>query len=471
MAKTTPERESIIDAFDAIITFSYAYEWQKLQNNGIDELSYLADQIISEVAKEAIPLFMRKGEKFAAIFSILNKLQEAVVADSCPKAIKLGDFWLNKPKILSGEYLVNKYVDEFDVIVTIVMVVILDLHKLLPDEIKPFVTIEQVDAILTKKCDEMKLGFKRGKFRIPIHKERMASMLREYFINTYSIKQTTYEEVNAYEELAAGYCEEAIHDFVKMVEEEFYVRSVIKFFPLGKTIDVEIDRYYTWPQLCFHPMNYNKLLSIYSDNKKLFLNKGIQSIGDDAYLNVRLKKIIELGGRFSQAQRIPKGGVKRYMFDSNRDAVVVVDGKPIQNHLVMIFPYDKPVPGLQDKLNDYARYIGNRVNTYVREYGHTSGYEDEIKNAVAYRNIAIPYTRLSLSDASSVLPHIYALLCFEYERSSDNSGNLKKQQKLDVYEMIKNHEIIYSIESVESVRKEKEDRMLNIMEKLESHKG
>ncbi len=468
MARTTPERESIIDAFDAVITFSYAYEWQKLHNNGIDELSDLADQIIAEVEKEYPPLLTSPEERFDVICSILNRLNAAVVADSCPKAIEPGDFWINVPDSFSGEQLIHSYQDEYDDIVMIVMVVISSLNKSLPDEIKPFVTIEQVDAMLSKTCDELKHNnemAQQAKFRMPIHKELMATMIHQHFLRTFSLGQTTYEEVVAYSELSAGYCEKAIAEFVKMAANMFAVATVIKFFPLGKTIKVEIDRYYTWAQLCFPIKDYNKLLSIYSDVKELFLDKGVKSIGKDDSLKVKLKNIIAFGAGFKRLEDNPKGSLIRYLFDSNRTPVLV-DGRPIQNHLVMIFPYDKPLPGAQEKLKDFARYIGNRVNVYVREYGDTEGYEKEIKEAVACKNIDLPYTRFSLVDSSSVLPQICSLLCFEYERSSENASHAKKRQSLDVYEMIKNHGFKFSIESVESARKDKKNKMNRVVKKF-----
>lgn len=414
---------------------------------------------------------MRQEDRYHAVCRILNMLKEAVVADSCPKPIEPNDFWINLPEILSYEELIHKYGDEHDDIVMIIMMVISNLHKLKPDEIKPFVIIKQVEEILTKTCDEMKREDKGGKFGIPINKKLMASMIREHFFKTLSIEQTTHEEIIACSELTAVYCEKALPEFVKLIKQKFYVYAVIKFFPLGKTIDIEIDRYYNWGQLCFNAFDYNKLLSIYSGVKELFLTKDVPSAEgkaqDDAYLNVRLQKIIELGGELSQNESYPGGGVKRYLFDSNRDAVVV-DGKPILNHLVMMYPYDKPLPDLQEKLNDYARYIGNSVNAYIQEHGQASGYEDEIKNAVAYQNIPFPYKRLSLTDASSVLPNICSLLCFEYERSIDNADRSKKRQTLDVFEMIANQGFTYSSESVESVRKEKEKKMRKVLENLAS---
>ena len=49
MAKSTPEHDHVIDIFDEIITFSYAYEWQKLKNDSINKLHELRDSIASYI--------------------------------------------------------------------------------------------------------------------------------------------------------------------------------------------------------------------------------------------------------------------------------------------------------------------------------------------------------------------------------------------------------------------------------------
>ena len=106
MAKSTPEHENIIDIFDRINTFSYAYEWQKLQNNAIDEIFKLRDLIASHIEnKVQSDLFNNPDAKEAAVIFILNELQRAVLDDSCPKAMVFGDVWLNKPENLSNQYL------------------------------------------------------------------------------------------------------------------------------------------------------------------------------------------------------------------------------------------------------------------------------------------------------------------------------------------------------------------------------
>lgn len=74
MARTTPEHKRIIDIFDQMITFSYAYEWQKLQNNAINELFKLRDKISSHVEREPLYLFMTPEDKKSSVFGILNKL-------------------------------------------------------------------------------------------------------------------------------------------------------------------------------------------------------------------------------------------------------------------------------------------------------------------------------------------------------------------------------------------------------------
>ncbi|ASF45233.1 hypothetical protein [Methylovulum psychrotolerans] len=465
MARTTPEHERLVDDFDAIITFSYAYEWQQLQNNKIDELMDLGDKVRELVFTEARLLFIGIEDKIIAIASILNKLQEAVALGSCPEAIKWGDFWLNMPKSMSAQSLEDKYDDEFRDMVIMVMGGLSYLGKL-PNEIQPFVTIKQVEETLVKVVDEMK-GDKAGKFRMPLHKELMASLIHQHFLKTLSIEQNTFEQVDAYEKLTKSYCKKAINKFIVMARMKYIDDAVVNLLPVAKNIHVEIDRYYGWSQICHNGIKYEELL-VWSGVKGLPLKGHLQDKENKAQNNgglnafeSNIKYVANLYGH----PTVSKGKFKRYLYDSSVDSILI-DGNSIQNHLVMIFPYDKPFPDLQDKLNSYASYISNRVETYGKNYGHSSEYEDEVKGVTAFINLKVPYKRLSLSDSSSILPHICALLCLRYERLIENSGRSKKRQSLDVYEIIKSLGIRYSIESVEKVRKYKEKNMINILKKL-----
>jgi len=461
---TTPEHERIIDIFDQIITFSYAYEWQKLQNNAIDELFKLRDGISSHVERESLYLFMSPTEKKDSVISILNKLSDAVQNDSCPKVIDFEDVWLNKPENLGCWYINEKQEEEFDEIAVLVNYVICSLNRSLPNEIKPFVSFEQVDALFKKSYEEIS-----DRFTVPIHKDLLVSMIHQHFLKTFAIEQNTLEEVNSYRELVDSYCKKAVQRFVKMVQENFIDKAVINFFDQAKGIGLEIDRYYSWALICYGPITYEELLSWYSyvnahelvkdshyqDNKNL--NK--------ADLDLKLKKILNKEIGYVLYPSAPKGGIKRYMFDSNRTPVLI-DGKTLQNHLVMSFPYDKPLSDLQDKLRNYARYIGNLVNSYGHTYGHTVGFEDEVKSATAYRLMETPYKRLSLSNVGGVLQHICSLLFLQYERSNDDSAKKIDYQKAFTLNLINDHGFSYGESSVNTARNSRKTVMLKVVNRF-----
>ena len=160
------------------------------------------------------------------------------------------------------------------------------------------------------------------------------------------------------------------------------------------------------------------------------------------------------------------------MFDSN-NTPILIEGKSLQNHIVMAFPYDKPLSDLQGKLQNYGRFIGNAVFSYGRDYGHPSGFEDEIKSALACRNIYPLYKRFSLTDGGSVLKHLCTLLWFEFERSNDYLDNKNKYESQYRYqdvnsmiELIKNHGFDYKFCSVKTARTSKEKKMKEIKNKI-----
>ena len=105
---------------------------------------------------------------------------------------------------------------------------------------KPFVTIEQVDAIFKQLIKEMP-----DDFIVPIHKELLVSMSHQHFLKTFALLENKFQEEDAYIELAERYCAEAVEFFVAMVKEDTINNCVIKFFTQAKCIDLEIDRFYS----------------------------------------------------------------------------------------------------------------------------------------------------------------------------------------------------------------------------------
>ena len=100
MSAVTLVHTKIIDIFDEIITFSYAYEWQKLQNDSIDklhELEELTSIFIDDSPKSfnSLPLFSKPEEKKGQIIYVLDKLNQAINNNISPQYTNFGDDWLN----------------------------------------------------------------------------------------------------------------------------------------------------------------------------------------------------------------------------------------------------------------------------------------------------------------------------------------------------------------------------------------
>jgi hypothetical protein len=338
MSKTTPEHERIIDIFDAAITFSYAYEWQKQKSNGINKLIELQENIFLYLQANAIPLFMTSSERAAACISILNMLYQAVRENIFPKEIDFEDFWLNKPKNLSGHYLAEKQDEELSYIIILASEVTTSLNKSLPDEIKPYVTISQVEAIITRVCNEM-----HKTLTAPIHKRLLASILHQYFLAIQSKNINTQNESSGYEIIVEDYCHKAIQEFVTMVKNDFFSKAVKEFFSFAKEIDIQIDTYYSWTIICFGPPAPKKLLSWYQNVNALGYIEDSHYIGGNKQkgesLDLKLQELYKREHGYQPEIR----SSQRFIFDTSYTPVII-DGKSIQNYVVMAFPYDKPLP-------------------------------------------------------------------------------------------------------------------------------
>jgi hypothetical protein len=462
MAKSTPEHDRVIDIFDEIITFSYAYEWQKLKNDSIYKLHELRDSIASYIenisTQDFFLSFATPLEIEVTIFRILDTLYCAIINDTCPETIEFGDVWLN----LRNLYTLEKQYEEIDQITKLIMSVVSSLSLLSPDEMKPFVTIEQVDVIFKKSWAEMS-----ERITAPIHKELLVSLIHQHFLKTFDVKQDGHTEKSSLYELVNGYCKKAKLKFLKMHEEKLIGSAAIIFFSEAKNIKLDIGQNYPWTMICYWAIDYrNELLSWYSSVNALDLVKDIRYIGaktpNDVNLDLRLQKLLNRENNYSKLNPVPKSDFKRHIYDSNRTPILI-DGNKLQNHLVMVYPYDKPFPDLQEKLRKYGYFIGKMVRDYGTAYEHSPGYEDGVNIAIEYEKMNPPYKRVSLTNAGSVIKHICSLICLQFERSNDYTDKLKKHQTLEIFELIQNQGFSYSKCSVEIVRKKKKKNMLQIV--------
>ncbi|MDD2661964.1 MAG: hypothetical protein PHY54_20150 [Methylococcales bacterium] len=103
----------------------------------------------------------------------------------------------------------------------------------------------------------------------------------------------------------------------------------------------------------------------------------------------------------------------------------------------MAIPYDKPIFELDNKLHRYARWLAREADRHNNRINPIFNIEDKKDCTEAYRDWENPYHRLALSNAGSVLRDICSLIFFQYDRSDNYIGKLKKRQELDAYDLLK----------------------------------
>jgi|GEM_PF-1653127 len=482
MPRIDSEEEHCIDIFDQIITYSYACEWQKLQNDSIDKLLALSDEISLYIEKRdkiscvssvdnkqfhVSVLFVTAEEKQRARFSVLNILSDAVHNEHCPSPIDLKKLWLNKPKKLGGHYLDTKHNSMFDKYIILVIYVCIKLNKSLSKELKPFVTVEQVGVIFDKTFRE-----DQEIYSMPIYRDLLVSKIHQHYLKSFALEQNTFQEVAASEQLIKHYFKEALEEFVRMAKDIFLKKAAQRFFSSAKQIKLDIDKYYSWAMITDCQHDNSVLLSWYAAvNSVELVNDGryksINNKSSSKTLDLTLQNILDEKISYMYSLFNQKKWSQRYLFDSTTTPIVI-DGKTVQNHLVMTLPYDKPLPNLANRLRNYQRYISNKIYSYAQTYGQSPEYETEVNTANLDRKIKNPYKKITVSDKGSILKHICTLLCLQYESSPEHKNKLKKQLLPDIMTLINNHGFSYSQDSVKKTSQVKDTEMTKVIEELRS---
>lgn len=480
MAKTTPEQKQVIDAFDALITFSYAYEWQKSKNDEIDKLIELGDEVSSFI-KENDPLFFMtsKEEYKSDIIKTLNGLQ-ATEGHECPKELELTDFWINKPEIFSLPYLIDKHDEKFEYIIDLVIFTIINLHCSLHAELKPFATIDQVGVILDKTLPQME-----SDFSVPIFKELLVNLIHQYFLKSKNISQDSQgksynfdptnqvsyielcnnnKNIEIIKNLVKDYCKKAEVKLIENIKDKTINRYVIKFFQKAKKINLEIGQLYSWSRIYYAPLNSNNLLSWYSTINAVNLITDAKYIGphtSPSTINkdLELEKIIYNGLNYRSFTTNDLN--KCYLFDTSR-TTVEIEGKTPQNHLLIILPYDKPIPNLKDKLDCYENYLNREFDSYKQN--NNSIFDTKEKESSSTSNIKTPsYKKRVLVNTGSILQHIISLVFIQLNHSAPKKS--KKCMTLEVLEMMESHYFKYTQTTLETLRKKRNKEMNSAVKK------
>ncbi len=463
--KQGQEQKYVIDIFDRIITFSYAYEWQKSNGDGIDRLTELFDAVAAHIKNEGSDLISNEGID-EAVQRTLSMLSEVVDNGCCPEPVDFDDVWLNKPKKFDYRFLKEKSFQQVMPLMELAEQVIKSLNESLADELKPYVTMEQVNATFLKKYNEKRTGIE-----LTIHTESFVDKIHEHYLGTYANNPDTSKNAEQLTELITRYNCDAENQFICLLQDNFITNSVIKFFTQAQNISLEIDRYYSWELIAGCHIDYNDLLELYSfanerDLVKDGHHKKNKYLFDDERMNDWLEWVLNNNETYRWFPYVKGTAAIRYLFDTRYDPVLI-DGKPLQNHCVLALPYDKPLPDFSGKMYDFQKFFAESVEVYSRVYGSTVRDENQINNITKLLMSSKPYKRICLTNVGSVLEHICTLLCLQYERTGDNADKLKKLCSMEVLKLINNHGFIYSIETVESKRKSKQAEMLKTVKKLQ----
>jgi hypothetical protein len=501
MARTTPEHKRTIDALDAVITFSYLYEWQMSQNKEIDKLMELYRSIVEHIEanrgefsfpEELGDPLIPKPIKFVAGMSVpegfdgpstiehkevnndqlsfpleldrgsienevIDGLYFAVKNDQQLEGLSFTDSWVGKYDVckITKTELMALHQKHFDGYLSLIRDTFNELARSLPDQVKPYLTVRQVKAVL-----ELKYSNVKNTFTAPVQIDLLAAVIHQFFLCSSSNGNSGNEAPLAFDKLIYEYWDNAAKDLCALIRYKRIVGAVTKFIGQAREINLQIDDYYRWSIICMFPLDYQaldyqKLLSWYVEANDL------QLINDALYQKERRvcspswrefkRGNMQWDASYYRPIHYRHNWVGNFIFDSKRHAITI-DEKQRQNCAVLAIYYDEPIVDLEDKLFAYARHLSYLAKENIEMRSRMSNVTDFENGANAYQGWD-NYKRCAITNSGSILKSICSLIILKRSRSERYQDRSNKHLCADVCKLLVASGFKYSAETVNSVRK------------------
>lgn len=447
VGRTTTEHELVIDVLDDLITFAYAWEGQLAVNDDLSRLRELIDVIRGaiDVDRSTFP-WIEDSAALHVVIRVMNGLQAGARSGCLPDGPEFDAEWLNKPRVLSSLSLQMANEGYSDEIEHLIGLVLETLEREFMEEVKPFVTRQQVSAVVRKAAKSIP-----AITAVPIHADTVANIVHQFFLKRLSMSTSVQRETARHGSLAKLYTRQARGVLVRMVEEAFVARMVRELYPRAKDFQIEIDRYYPWGAFCIGPTDPLELLRLYADLNAAGILEDAKFVSRAPPPGQPLSAdgIIRWGMGYCPRATSPTRSTGPQIYFDTDDAEILINGKRIQKRLVMALRYDQPVPDIQGKLRHYAQYLsrrGGRHRATDADHAPTAGKATGQLTSQALRERKPE--RSVLHDKSSVLLHICALMSLSLERSGVAQEMSRKKQHLTILETITQAGFRFSADSV-----------------------
>ena len=354
--------------------------------------------------------------------------------------------WDGLPAGLSGLALRRIHARQGGQLVGLLAVLVDRLDSAFPSEAKPFVTREQVAAILR--------ALQRGRsahFKGPIHVEILGGLVHQEFLAALDRGEAPLAAPGRAQELAHKYVSLAESSFVEMVKAYFVETMVTKLYPRARQLRLTIDRAYSWGALWRQPLAARDCLDLYM---------GLNLSG--AIRDAKCREAPVPGTGVPGVEFIcwgiaavprPTGPDKNEtarLFFKSDDSDLRINGKLLQKHAVMVVRYDRPLHDVELALRHFRNYLAHQRKGYCVDAGEVLNAEEaaleRLRGADMLNDAKV--VRSVLHDKSSILGHLCALMDLEMQRDSAYAQLSKKARMLTIGQWVNEAGFAFSGESV-----------------------
>jgi len=448
LARTTAEHESILDVFDNLLALGYLYISELTINSDLGRLQALAIEVAHEVNRAAYgALFPDEGAKRLAICEVMNRLQKAYRVKE-PPVVTGRDEWNGMSVPMDGFALKRIHFEQVHQLVELLVALVDRIETAFPNEAKPFVTPEQVKALLSG-LDDGRQG--RAHFTGPIQVDILGRLAHQEFLAGLERVDTPLMSPDRALELVHQYARKAERSFDGLVRESFIVAMVTSLYRHAPPFKLPIDKAYSWGALWRQPLSAKDGLDLYARlNRSGAIRDANYDQEIDAGVGIPAAEFIAWGrAMVPWPNDFDPAEVARTYFKSD-DADLHINGEPVQKHAVMAVRYDRPLRDVERTLRHFRNYLLRQRKDYCTASGETLNAEE-----AALAKLFIPDllhntkpARAVLHDKSGVLGHLCTLMYMEIEHDPAHAQESKKARVITIKDWVREAGFDYSIESI-----------------------
>jgi len=354
LGRTTAEHECLLNRFDDLLALGYLYESELARNPDLGRLRALAAEVANEAGLPAnAALFPDQRAKRFVIIQVMNGLQSACRMKAPPPVTAVDAAWDGLPAVLSGRALQRIHTEQEDLLADMLTMLVARLDASFPPETKPFITLEQVAAMLRALRGGLLTDFTG-----PIQVDILGGLAHQEFLAALDRGEAPLAVPGRVLALVREYVHQAERSFVEMVNDSFVETMVAKFYPLARRLRLAIDRAYPWGALWRYPLAARECLNLYAR-----LNLA------GAFRDAKFRAALAPGVGIPSAEFIrwavntvprpaaPDREAAARLFFASDNTDLRFDGKLLQKHAVFAVRYDRPLPDVEACLRYFRNYL------------------------------------------------------------------------------------------------------------------